>query len=144
VDKCPNPIVSNPNLTNLLTPTPTLTLLPIATLAFAVFLANHFTNVWPYAIGLLSVLSCLFCLSVTLVYCGQTAGSIKMPLGTEVGLGPGDIVLDGDPALSPKMGTAAPTFHPVSIVTKRSPISATAELLLAVLCGVLTPTASAI
>jgi len=32
------------------------------------------------------------------VYCGQTAGRIKMPLGTEVGLGPGHIVLDGDPA----------------------------------------------
>ena len=29
------------------------------------------------------------------VYCGQTAGWIKMPLGAEVGLGPGDIVLDG-------------------------------------------------
>jgi len=26
------------------------------------------------------------------VYCGQTAGRIKMPLGREVGLGPGDIV----------------------------------------------------
>jgi len=26
------------------------------------------------------------------VYCGQTAGWIKMPLGTEVNLGPGDIV----------------------------------------------------
>ena len=32
------------------------------------------------------------------VYCGQTAGWIKMPLDTEVGLSPGDIVLDGDPA----------------------------------------------
>jgi len=32
------------------------------------------------------------------MYCGQTAGSIKMPLGTEVGLSPDDIVLDGDPA----------------------------------------------
>jgi len=32
------------------------------------------------------------------VYCGQTAVWIKMPLGTEVGLGPDDIVLDGDPA----------------------------------------------
>jgi len=29
------------------------------------------------------------------VYCGQTAGCIKMPLGTEVNLGPGDVVLDG-------------------------------------------------
>jgi len=28
------------------------------------------------------------------VYCGQTAGRIKMPLGMEVGIGPGDIVLD--------------------------------------------------
>ena len=29
------------------------------------------------------------------VYCGQMAGWIKMPLGTEVNLDPGDIVLDG-------------------------------------------------
>jgi len=29
------------------------------------------------------------------VYCGQTAGWIKMPLGTEVNLGQGDVVLDG-------------------------------------------------
>ena len=32
---------------------------------------------------------------------------IKIPLGTEVGLGLGDIVLDGDPA-PPKRGTAVP------------------------------------
>jgi len=32
------------------------------------------------------------------VYCGQTVGWIKMPLGTEVCFVPGDIVLDGDPA----------------------------------------------
>ena len=32
------------------------------------------------------------------VYCGQTAGWIKMPLETKVGLRPGDSVLDGDPA----------------------------------------------
>jgi len=29
------------------------------------------------------------------VYCGQTAEWIKMPLGTKIGLGPDDIVLDG-------------------------------------------------
>jgi len=29
------------------------------------------------------------------VYCGPTAGWIKMPLGMEVNLGPGDVVLDG-------------------------------------------------
>ena len=32
------------------------------------------------------------------VYCGQTAAWIKMPLGTDVGLGLRVIVLDGDPA----------------------------------------------
>jgi len=32
------------------------------------------------------------------VCCSQSAGWIKMPLGTEADLGPGDIVLDGDPA----------------------------------------------
>ena len=36
------------------------------------------------------------------VYCDQTAAWIKMPLGTEVGLGGlRDIVLDGDPAPLP-------------------------------------------
>jgi len=36
------------------------------------------------------------------VYCGQTAGWIKMELGMEVGLGPVHIVLDGDTAPLPK------------------------------------------
>jgi len=36
------------------------------------------------------------------VYCGQKAGWIKMALGMEVGLDPGHIVLDGDPAPSPE------------------------------------------
>jgi len=31
-----------------------------------------------------------------------------MPLGTDVGLGPGHIVLDGDPAPPTEKGTAAP------------------------------------
>jgi len=49
--------------------------------------------------------------------------------GTEVGLGPGDIVLDGGPtSLPPKRGTT-PNFRSMSIVAKRSPISAAAELL---------------
>jgi len=44
----------------------------------------------------------------THVRCGQTAGWTKMPLSVEIGLGPGDLVLDGDPAASPrKKGTAA-------------------------------------
>ena len=41
---------------------------------------------------------CLYCLSVTLVYCDQTVGLIKMKLGLQVGLGPVHVVLDGDPA----------------------------------------------
>jgi len=41
---------------------------------------------------------CLSVLFATLVYCGQTVGWIKMPLGTKVGFGPGHIVLHGDPA----------------------------------------------
>ena len=40
-----------------------------------------------------SVCLCLsVCLSVTLVYRGQTVGWMKMPLGMEVGFGPVDIV----------------------------------------------------
>ena len=40
------------------------------------------------------------------VCCGQMAMWIKMPLAMEVGLGSGDIMLDGDPV--PQRGTAAP------------------------------------
>jgi len=39
-----------------------------------------------------------------------------MPLGMEVGLGPGDFVLDGDPALFPKKGAEPPNFRPMFIV----------------------------
>ena len=41
--------------------------------------------------------------------CGQTAGLTKMLVGMEVGLDPGDFVLDGDPA--PPQGTAL--THPI-------------------------------
>ena len=44
------------------------------------------------------------------VDCDETAALIKIPLGTEVGVGPGDIVLDGDPQLSAERGIAAPHF----------------------------------
>ena len=51
----------------------------------------------------------------------------------EIGLGPGHIVLDGDPALPHRKGySSPPTFQPMSILAKRSPISATAELLFVV------------
>jgi len=52
-------------------------------------------------------LVCLSVLSVTLVYCGQTVGWVKMKLSMEVGLSLGHIVLDGDPATL-RRGTASP------------------------------------
>jgi len=57
------------------------------------------------------MLSVLSVLSVTLVYCGQMAGWMKMPPGMEAGLGPGDIVLDGDPAPPWKEAQQPPTVH---------------------------------
>ena len=53
---------------------------------------------------------CPACLSVTLVYCGQTVGWIKMPLGMEIGLSPEDFVLDGDPAPPPQKGRRPQIF----------------------------------
>jgi len=41
---------------------------------------------------------------MALVYCGQTVGRIKMKVGMQVGLVPGDFVLDGDPASPPQKG----------------------------------------
>jgi len=53
------------------------------------------------------------------VYCGQTAAWIKMPLGTEVGLGLRDIVFDVDPATPEKRAhSPPPNFWPTSIVAK--------------------------
>ena len=49
------------------------------------------------------------------VPCGQTSGMIKIPLGIEVGLGPGDFVLDGyqTPPPTTKMGgQPRPLFGP--------------------------------
>jgi len=69
---------------------------------------------------------CLSCLCVTLVYCGQMVGRIKMKLGTEVGLSP-SILCEMGIQLSLKRGTASPTFRSMSVVAKRSPILTTAE-----------------
>jgi len=58
-------------------------------------------------------LSVLSCLSVTFVQCSQTVGRINMKLGTQIGLGPDHIVLDGDPAPLPQKGTPPlPIFGP--------------------------------
>jgi len=61
------------------------------------------------------------------VYCGQTAGWIKMPVGMEVDLGPGHIVLGGA-KLPRKWGTAAPASWPISIVATVA-ISVTSKVL---------------
>jgi len=48
------------------------------------------------------------------------AAWIKMPLGMEVGLGPGDFVLDGDPAPPSSKGEAeTPNFRPMFNAAKR-------------------------
>ena len=67
---------------------------------------------------------CPVCLvfSVTLVYCGQTVGWIKVKLGMEISLGPGHTVLGGIESSSPKGAQPLPNFRPMSIVTKRSSI----------------------
>jgi len=61
-------------------------------------------------------------------YCGQTAGWMKTPLGTEVDIGAGHIALDGFPPLRER-GTAPPLLVPC-LLWPRSPISVAAELLL--------------
>jgi len=52
-----------------------------------------------------------------------------MPLGRQVDHRPGNIALDGDPS--------APEFRPMSIMAKRSPISAAAEHLFELSLGLL-------
>ena len=61
-----------------------------------------------------------------------------MPLGREVGLSPGDIMIDGNPARSPQKWHT-PNFRSVSIVAKWSPISASAEYLSAYPIGCVCP-----
>jgi len=59
----------------------------------------------------------------------QAAGWIRIALATEVGLGPGDILPDRDPAHPHGNGhQPPPTFRPIALA--RLMISATAELLL--------------
>jgi len=53
------------------------------------------------------------------VHCSQTAGWTKMPLRMEVGLGPGDFVFYGDPALFRKKAQPPPNFWLMSVVAKR-------------------------
>ena len=62
---------------------------------------------------------------------------IKMPLGTKVGLGPGHIVLQGDPAPPPKKGHSLSTclkLVQVGRVPKRERLGITGAGLLAAGC----------
>ena len=71
---------------------------------------KRFTLCYRSVVCLSVCLSCLSVLSVTFVHCDQTVGRIKMKLGIQIGLGPGHIVLDGDPAHPPQKGTAPTQF----------------------------------
>ena len=51
------------------------------------------------------------------IRCGQMAGWIKMPLGMDVGLNPGDFVTGTQ--LPSQKGGGAPNLRPMSIVPKR-------------------------
>jgi len=53
------------------------------------------------------------------ICCGQMTAWINVPLGMEIGLGPGDFVLDGDPASPFQKGAEPPNFRPMFIVAKR-------------------------
>jgi len=75
---------------------------------------------------------CPVCPYVTLVYCVQTVGWIKVKLGIQVGLGPGHIVLDGDTA-PPKKGTH-PRFWLMFIAVKQLDGSRCQALAQATLC----------
>jgi len=59
---------------------------------------------------------CPVCLSATLVHCGQTVRQVKMKLGTQVGHGPGHVVLKLNfvlnPAPSSPRGHTPPIFGP--------------------------------
>jgi len=58
----------------------------------------------------------------THICCGQMDAWIRMPLGMEVGLGPGDFMLDGNPLPNAEKGAEPPspkTNRPMFIVAKR-------------------------
>jgi len=60
----------------------------------------------------LSVLSCPIC-EVGVLWPNGCMDQIKMKLSKQVGIGPGDFVLDGNPApRPPKRGTTSPIFGP--------------------------------
>jgi len=65
------------------------------------------------------------------MYSGKTAGWIKIPLGAEVDLDPRPHCVRWGPARPRKEAQQFTPLWLMSVVAKRSPMSATAELLLA-------------
>jgi len=63
------------------------------------------------------------------VCCAQTDGWIKIPLGREVDVVPGDIVLDGDPAAPPQKREAESPKFVLSLLVYSSS-SSTAQCIL--------------
>jgi len=97
------------------------------------FWATVTSNGSPYATGPLSCLSCLPVCNVGVLWPNGWMDKDATWYGG-IGLGPGDVVLvlDGDQATPTERCTTAPTFRDMSVVAKRSAISATAELLLSI------------
>jgi len=54
-----------------------------------------------------------------LVYCGQTVGWIKMKISMEVGLCPGDNVLDGEPAPPKSVTSSSHAFSTHDYLVRR-------------------------
>jgi len=84
--------------------------------AYSLFRWNHISMFWVTICkkvrAMLSDRCRLSCLSVTLVYCGQTVRWLKNKLGMEVGLGPGHIMLHKDPAPLKRGTSPHPVFGP--------------------------------
>jgi len=88
---------------------------------FCGFLGRPFVKRFALCYRTVVLSVCPVCLSVALVDCGQTVGWIKMKLGTEVGLDPGDIVLDG--AQLPQKGAQQPTSAAAKLLFLHSSVA---------------------
>jgi len=100
-------------------------------IARRVFLGDRYK----YATCVLSSLSCTL-RNIGVLWPKGWMYQYAAPVCTELGLGPGDIVLDGNPVPPPtERGTAAPHFSAHVFVVKRSLISAATELLLQIWVG---------
>jgi len=79
----------------------------------AITQCTHPVNVLTKKLGIKIVRKCIPTRrSVAFLQLWQTVGWIKMPLGKVVGLGPGHIVLDGDPVGTQPPQQPLPTFGP--------------------------------